>query len=489
MRIHIALRLLVLAAVLALGAAPAAAANIVMVNNDGPNEGFNDPSTPAPTWGCPAGMTLGECRVNAFQAAADRWGELLVSSLEIRVVAQFDSMGCTGAVPLGGCATNTIHRDFPNAPFAQTWYPSSLASALAGYDVNGGAIDMIAMFNSDLDLASCTLNWWYGTDGDFPGNWATNPDPNATHFFAVLLHEMAHGLGFSSLINVSNGQFPEGYPTVYSRFVYDASTGLHWDEMTAPQRVASAINTGNVVLDGPQNKIASDAFLTGYHVNLEVNEGGAAGTYPGYGALFGASWTGTDGVTLDMEVVNDGAGGSTSDGCEPLVGFTAGRIAFIDRGTCQFGLKALHAEQAGADGVVIADNQVSTDPFHMAPGEVGRQVTIPVQYTTQANANIIRPTLPANVTFDVIDVRGMHANGYVQLYTPNPVELGSSISHYDVLPLGPNPLLGPFINADLYDVPDMTLGMFLDEGWVIIGLLFSDGFESGDTTAWTATVP
>jgi hypothetical protein len=48
--------------------------------------------------------------------------------------------------------------------------------------------------------------------------------------------------------------------------------------------------------------------------------------------------------------------------------------------------------------------------------------------------------------------------------------------------------LGPFINADLYDDPDMTLGMFLDEGWVI-GLLFSDGFESGDTTAWTSTVP
>jgi hypothetical protein len=104
--------------------------------------------------------------------------------------------------------------------------------------------------------------------------------------------------------------------------------------MSNAQRAASAVNTGNVVLDGPENRFESDAFLTGCHVNT---------------------------------VVNDGTGASTTDGCEPLVGFTAGRIAFIDHGNCQFALKSLNAEQAGAGGVIIADNQVSTDPFTWRP--------------------------------------------------------------------------------------------------------------------------
>jgi hypothetical protein len=244
-----------------------------------------------------------------------------------------------------------------------------------------------------------------------------------------------------------------------------------------------------VVLDSPENKIVADQFLTGNNVDLIVNSGPAAGTYAGRGALFGASHTATDGVTLDMEVVNDGGGVSPTDGCEPLVGFTPGRIAFIDRGECQFGLKSLHAEQAGAAGVIIADNQVST-PFQMAPGEVGRQVTIPVIYITQADGNLIRVTLPVSGTYDVIDVNGMHPNGFPLVYTPNPVEIGSSISHYDVT-AGPNALMEPAINPDLYNDPDMTLGLYRDEGWVVVpaGTIFADDFETGNSLAWSLTIP
>jgi len=489
--------LLVLVAGLALTATPAGAATIVIQNNDGAGEGFNDPSAPLPAMDCPAGMTLGQCRLNAFTAAANQWGATLESDVQIVIGAQFNPMACSGTTAvLGSAGSSTILRDFPGAPYPGTWYHSALADALAGYDVNAGVTDITAQFNSDLDSnPACTLNWWYGTDGNFPGNFAVNPDPNATHFYAVLLHEMAHGLGFSNFINEETGQQQGGYPDVYCRFTLDATTNLHWNEMPNAQRVASAINTGNVVLDSPENRVKADNFVTPFRSNLVVNTGAAAGTYNGYGALFGAPYTRTDGVTLDMELTNDGAGASTSDGCEPLVGFTAGRIAWIDRGTCQFGLKALHAEQAGAAGVVIADNQVSTDPFNMAAGEFGRQVKIPIQYITQANANTIRPTLPVNVTFDVIAARGLHANGFVQLYTPNPVQLGSSISHYDELlgehvsqTMGPNPLMGPAISLDLYNDPDMALGLYRDEGWTVVPV-FADGFNSGSTWGWNFAVP
>jgi hypothetical protein len=488
MRNHTTLCLLALAAVLALAAAPAGAANIVIINNDGPNEGFNDPDMPDPTWGCPDGMTLGQCRLNAFQAAADRWGELLQSNVDILVSAQMNPMTCSGGgAVLGSSGTTTVMRDFPGAPFPGTWYHSALADALAGYDVNAGVSDITSQFNSNLDDdPTCTLNWWYGTDGDFPGNWATNPDANATHFFAVVMHELAHGLGFQDFVNLQNGQFLGGYPDVYSKFTFDVTLGLHWDEMTAQQRAASALNTGNVVLDGPQDKAVADVFLTADDVLFEVNTGPAAGGYAGKGAQYGGSYIATDGLTLPMEVVNDGVG-TTNDGCEPLVGFTAGNIAFIDRGTCQFGLKALNAEEAGAAGVVIANNQGGTAIVLMAPGEFGRAVTVPVIAINQDDGNFVRPTLPQSGTFDVIDVNGLHANGFPLLYTPAVLELGSTISHYDIT-AAPSALMEPAVNLDLFNDPDMTLGMYRDEGW-IVGLLFADGFESGDFAAWSAFVP
>ena len=73
-----------------------AEATITIVNLDGPGEGFNDTSPPdaASTAGGNTGVTLGEQRFVAFQYAADRWGSMLDSSVEIRVGANFDPLSC-----------------------------------------------------------------------------------------------------------------------------------------------------------------------------------------------------------------------------------------------------------------------------------------------------------------------------------------------------------------------------------------------------------
>ena len=44
-----------------------------IVNNDGAGEGFNDTTPVAPIGGNP-GTTLGQQRLNVFQAAANVWG-------------------------------------------------------------------------------------------------------------------------------------------------------------------------------------------------------------------------------------------------------------------------------------------------------------------------------------------------------------------------------------------------------------------------------
>ena len=90
-----------------------AAATITIVNNDPAGVGFNDPTVVAPVGGNP-GTTLGQQRLNAFQAAANKWGATLTSAVTIRIRAQWTALNCTatGAV-LGSAGATEIFRGFP----------------------------------------------------------------------------------------------------------------------------------------------------------------------------------------------------------------------------------------------------------------------------------------------------------------------------------------------------------------------------------------
>jgi PKD repeat protein len=97
-------------------------------------------------------------------------------------------------------------------------------------------------------------------------------------------------------------------------------------------------------------------------------------------SCFGGPLSQTPAVTGDLELVNDPAGADPSQGCGALDGFTAGNIAVVRRGTCEFGTKALNAETAGAGGVLIVNNQPNRNihSIGLGGGSNGGQVTIPV---------------------------------------------------------------------------------------------------------------
>ena len=87
-------RFTALAAFVLLLIAPAGAlaqGQIIIVNADGPNEGFNDP-TPAPTVGGNPGTTLGAQRLFVFNRAADIWRAALQPRVDIVVLASFDPL-------------------------------------------------------------------------------------------------------------------------------------------------------------------------------------------------------------------------------------------------------------------------------------------------------------------------------------------------------------------------------------------------------------
>lgn len=87
--------------------------------------------------------------------------------------------------------------------------------------------------------------------------------------------------------------------------------------------------------------------------------------------------------------VNDGEG-TTTDACDGTIENITGKIAFIDRGSCEFGLKALNAENAGAIAVVICNNVDDGTAPGLGAGAVGDQVSIPVAGMTFQDCQTIR---------------------------------------------------------------------------------------------------
>jgi len=70
---------------------------------------------------------------------------------------------------------------------------------------------------------------------------------------------------------------------------------------------------------------------------------------------------------------------SSNDGCTSFPTDTfRNKIAVIDRAVCNFSLKALNAQIAGAKGVIIVNNQPGNNVMQMGAGSYGDQVHIPV---------------------------------------------------------------------------------------------------------------
>jgi hypothetical protein len=249
------------AALISLPAALAPAATVTIVNADSAGVGFNDPTPAAPVGGN-TGTTLGQQRLIAFQHAADLWGSRLTSAVPIVVRANFGPLTpCTptsGVIGSAGPANAwTLGGSFPNVP-AGTIVTSALASKLIGSDIEDGVEDIDASFNSNIGTAGCltTESWYLGLDG--------NPGANQIDFVTVLLHELAHGLGFLTFVNLSTGALGAGLHDVYELNLRDNTANLAWSAMTNAQRQASAINTNGLVWSGAQTvATATTAVSTG----------------------------------------------------------------------------------------------------------------------------------------------------------------------------------------------------------------------------------
>ena len=130
------------------------------------------------------------------------------------------------------------------------------------------------------------------------------------------------------------------------------------------------------------------AQVNGFRVNSPAD---IAGEYRISLGTFGQQLS-TD-LTGTSTFVDDGVD-IVTDACDGTITNITGKIALIDRGDCQFGEKALTAENAGAIAVIICNNVDGI--FTPVPGDVGDQVSIPVAGMSMADCATIRTVAEGN---------------------------------------------------------------------------------------------
>ncbi len=96
-----------------------------------------------------------------------------------------------------------------------------------------------------------------------------------------------------------------------------------------------------------------------------------AGDYLSKHAAFGG-WL--NGEAADLVLADDGTG--VSNGCT-ITNDMAGKIALIDRGVCGFAIKAINAQNAGAIGVIICNNNPAIPDSTIVMGGFDCNITIP----------------------------------------------------------------------------------------------------------------
>jgi hypothetical protein len=231
-------------------------ATFTIFNADGAGEGFNDPAIRSPISGN-NGTTLGQQRLNLFGEAARIWGLFLDSTVSIKINSNFDPLTCSASSAiLGQAGAVAAFRDFTNAPFSSTFYPVALANKISGSDQNSGTAEINATFNSTIDGGTCIggSTFYYGFDNSTP--------VSKVNLLVVLLHEFGHGLGSATFVNSSTGALLGGFQDHWTRQMWDASNGLFWSAMSDSQRVASAVNNGNLFWDSASVRIAAPGYLT-----------------------------------------------------------------------------------------------------------------------------------------------------------------------------------------------------------------------------------
>ena len=161
-------------------------------------------------------------------AAANQWNQVLATSPSgpIEVAVIWTNLGNAGLLGSAGPTGLLLHPSLPT----NTYYPYALANTLLNTDVNGASPELTVNLNS-------IANWYIGTSG--------NPSSGQIDLYSVVLHELAHGLGF--LGSASSSAL--GSPS----FVYDQLVTYNGAPLLNTGNPSSLLTSNSLYIDLSQS--------------------------------------------------------------------------------------------------------------------------------------------------------------------------------------------------------------------------------------------
>jgi len=208
-----------------------------------------------------------------FQAAVDIWSANFNSSVPISIEATWGRSTSYGV--LGSARPGNYFSGFDGAPDQSLWYPSALANALAGKDLDPENPEMVIQVNS-------MATWDTRNDG--------TPRGNEYDLESVFLHEMAHGLGFLSTDSYDTFF---GYGTIEQPTPYDAyaqlGDGRRLSDLPSPSLELGKALTSTLLWSGSQGIAANGGVKPVLYTPARYEEGSSVShidetTYANLGA-------------------------------------------------------------------------------------------------------------------------------------------------------------------------------------------------------------
>ncbi len=172
---------------------------------------------------------------NDVQAAVDVWSENFASTVPITIDATWGRSATSGV--LGSARPGNYFSGFTGAPDATLWYPSALANALAGDDLDKNSPEIVIQANSNA-------NWDQRNDG--------TPTSSEYDLESVFIHELGHGLGFLST-DAYDTYFKYGIldqPTPFDAYA-QTSDGRRLSDLPSPSLELGSALTNTLVWSGP----------------------------------------------------------------------------------------------------------------------------------------------------------------------------------------------------------------------------------------------
>ena len=163
----------------------------------------------------------------AVQAAVDTWAANFASTVPVSVNVTWSKASSEGI--LAAASSKNNYANFTGAPDKTLYYASALANALAGKDLDPANPEIEITISSDAP-------WYLGVDGKCP--------PRSYDLQSVILHEMAHGLGFIS------GSY------------YDELSGLGRILQPTPFDAYAQLPDGRRLADMPNSSLETGKALT-----------------------------------------------------------------------------------------------------------------------------------------------------------------------------------------------------------------------------------